>query len=152
MKILNFRTGTSMPVKISGNLSNPLPLLVVHSGKTTTGRSALMRIASRLENSAFSSSTYSPGTWPVAASMESRETRRKPRTFARGVGVREEEDEIAAEPVPVLRPGVTLSGAEDFAALPRSTGAHTGKTKIGSKLDTCWLLVGLKLCTYVPNC
>lgn len=68
------------------------------------------------------------------ARTESSETRRNPRTLARGVGVRVAGEDIAAEPVPVLRPGVTLSGAEARAVLVRSTGAHTGRTKIGLNL------------------
>jgi hypothetical protein len=46
---LNPFTGTGRPLKSSANLRRPRPLLVVHSGKTTTGRFAELRISSRLE-------------------------------------------------------------------------------------------------------
>jgi hypothetical protein len=46
---LNLFTGTGHPLKSSANLRRPRPLLVVHSGKTTTGRFAELRISSRLE-------------------------------------------------------------------------------------------------------
>ena len=41
---------------------------------------------------------------------------------------------MAAEPVPVLRPGLTLSGVDDRPVVLKSTSAHTGKRKIGSYL------------------
>lgn len=47
IKTLNFLTGISTPLNTSANLSSPLPLLVVHSGNTTTGLSAPERISSK---------------------------------------------------------------------------------------------------------
>ena len=106
---LNLRTGTLIPENTSAKRSIPRPLLLVHSGKTTSGLSAFARIASKLENSAPCAN--SPGTWPVADSIDSNDAERNPNTLARGVGVRVDE-ETAAEPVPVRRPGVTRSGEE----------------------------------------
>jgi hypothetical protein len=53
------------------------------------------------------------GTLPVWASMDQSETTLKPSTFARGVGRRVfeanvAEFDIAAEPVPVRRPSVRM--------------------------------------------
>ena len=130
----NLRTGTVTPANTSAKRSSPRPLLVVHSGKTTSGRSARARSASKLSYTPPLVELYSPGTYPVAERIPSRDTRRKPRTFARGVGLRVDGEDIAAEPVPVRRPGVTLSGVEDRPEVDRSTGAHTGRMNIGSYL------------------
>lgn len=42
-------TGNASPSKMSANRSIPLPLLVVHSGKTTIGLSAFLRISSKVD-------------------------------------------------------------------------------------------------------
>ena len=52
----------------------------------------------------------------------------------RGVGVRVDGDEIAAEPVPVRRPGVCVIGVDVREAGVRSTGCDTGSKKIGLNL------------------
>lgn len=57
--------------------------------------------------------------------------------WARGVGLRVFGEEMAAEPVPVRRPGVLVIGSEevdDF--IDRSTGEETGSTNIGLKLTS----------------
>lgn len=71
---------------------------------------------------------------PVAAKMENRDTLRKPRTLACAVVAREEGEDMAAEPVPVLRPGVTRRGVEDTPTARVSTASQTGSRKIGSNL------------------
>lgn len=43
-------------------------------------------------------------------------------------------DEIAADPVPVRRPGVLAIGVEDRDAAARSTLWHTGRRNMGLKL------------------
>ena len=99
----------------------------------TIGLSALLRISSK--------ELYSPtsvreaGTKPVAARMPIRDTLRKPKMSDRGVGVRVDGDEMAAEPVPVRRPGFTESGVEAREVTERSTGSVTGRRNIGLKLD-----------------
>lgn len=50
--------------------------------------------------------------------------------------MREEGDDTAAEPVPVRRPGVCVTGVEVREELVvRLTGEKTGMTKIGLNLD-----------------
>lgn len=55
---------------------------------------------------------------------------------ARGVGTRAAGEDMAAEPVPVRRPGVRLRGVEVWAEA-NSTGFATGIRKMGLKL--CYL-------------
>ena len=108
-------------------------MLVVHSGKTTIGLLALLRIVSR--ELYVVCSDVVDGVVPVADMIDSRDTSLKPRTLERGVGVRAEGEEIAAEPVPVRRPGVTVIGLElRDVAFSVVGGSHTGRTKIGSNL------------------
>lgn len=108
-------------------------MLVVLSGKTTIGLFALLRIVSR--ELYMVCSVVVDGTAPVADIIDSRDTSLKPRTLERGVGVRAEGEEIAAEPVPVRRPGVTVIGLELLdVAFSVVGGSHTGRTKIGSSL------------------
>lgn len=75
MKILYPLTGIFFScVKTSVNRSNPRPLLVVHSGNTTTGRSEALLISSR--DFVFSSSVGKKGgTNPVVRIMVNIETR-----------------------------------------------------------------------------
>jgi len=74
----------------------------------------------------------------VLVMMCKRDTLRKPTMFARratGLVGRE----IAAEPVPVLRPVVRVSGGISR----RSTGSLlSGSTNMGSKLRVCTVSVG----------
>lgn len=130
---LNFWTGTSIPEKTSAKRRRPLPLLVVHSGKTTTGRSALPRMFSNVVYSGMSAGEA--GVAPVDAMRVRSETGLKPRILERGVGMRVEGDEIAAEPVPVRRPGVLVTGAEprEFVGSVLA-GSQTGNTNIGLNL------------------
>lgn len=52
-------------------------------------------------------------------------------------------EEMAAEPVPVRRPGFTESGLDDWEVAGRSTGSETGSRNIGLKLAGCqWTAVG----------
>lgn len=113
-------------------LNKPRPLLVVHSGKTTTGRSALLRMSSKALYDTPSCALR--GTVPVADNMPRRETWRKPKTLERAAGARAEGEEIAAEPVPVRRPGVWVIGVDERDAGERSTASHTGRRKSGLKL------------------
>ena len=100
---LNSFTGTGMEgSKTSANRSRPRPLLVVHSGKTTTGLLAEVRMLS----SDFDPSKDSPlvdGVCPREESTFQRETWWKPvigmRCIAPSLLIA-----IAAEPVPVCLP------------------------------------------------
>ena len=121
------RTGTRAPPNTPvANRSTPRPLLVVHSGRTTTARPAAfasLRIASRARAAAVGT-PYEAGVHPVRASKRGRGTGWNP---ASGVGGTESVLS-AAEPVPVWRPvGAAGAGAAE------GRGA-TGRTKIGSKL------------------
>lgn len=78
------------------------------------------------------------GIFPVQDIIDQSETTLKPSTFARGVGCRfleanVAEFEIAAEPVPVRRPGVWMLDAEGVAE-SSWTGSVTGRTNVGSNL------------------
>lgn len=56
-------------------------------------------------------------------------------SVARGVGLRVFGEEMAAEPVPVRRPGVLVIGSEEVEAfVERSTGDEMGSTNIGLNL------------------
>jgi hypothetical protein len=132
--------------KTAANLSKPRPLLVVHSGKTTSGRSTVRLMSSR--DSAFAVGRKG-GTEPVACIIESREMGLKPRIRERAVGVRMDGEEIAAEPVPVRRPGVRVTGLEVEDIAGESEGSHAGNTNMGSNLvnqgengTIKWLLSG----------
>ena len=132
-----FITGTFTPRKTSAKRSSARPLLVVHSGNTTTGRSALRRTSSSVSGRADVEPAMS-GRCPVESIMESRPTRRKPTMGTRCVGLRAEEaeGEMAAEPVPVRRPGVREMGVDvDLSGdVERSSVSQTGRRKIGLKL------------------
>ena len=110
------------------NLRRPRPLLVVHSGNITTGLSALLLMSS--------SGRYCTSPWrvagivPVEASILSRDTSRNPSTSERGTADRAGV-EMAAEPVPVRRPGVLVIGVDEREAEVRSTSWHTGRRKVG---------------------
>ena len=78
------------------------------------------------------------GILPVWAIMDQSETTLKPRTFAWGVGRRfleanVAEFEMAAEPVPVLRPGVWTARVEEVSE-SSWTGSVIGRTNVGSNL------------------
>lgn len=83
MKTWNFFTGI-FSWNTSAKRSKPLPLLVVHSGKTTTGLEALRRISS--SGSAAEVNQYG-GAFPVCEIIDNRETCRNP-----VIGIREEVD------------------------------------------------------------
>ncbi len=133
-KTLYFMTGTFMPRKTSANLSKARPLLVVHSGNTTTGLSALLLISSSVSGFADVKPAMS-GRCPAEEIMESKLTRLKPTMGTRCVGFLAAGDEIAAEPVPVRRPGVRAMGADFSVGDERSSVSHTGRRKMGLKLD-----------------
>jgi len=131
-------TGVSLSsLKTSANRSKPRPLLVVHSGNTTTGPCARFLTCSKL--SCFSLSLeVGVGILPVWVIMDQSETTLKPSTFAWGIGFRfldanVAEFEIAAEPVPVLRPGVLTGGVEEVSE-SSWTGSVIGRTNVGSNL------------------
>jgi hypothetical protein len=138
---LTHMTNTSYPLtgiffscsKTSANLSSPRPLLVVHSGNTTTGRSELRLISS--SEAGGVSDGKKGGTDPVARNIVSIETDRNPRIRERIVAILAAGEEIAAEPVPVRRPGVLVIGVEDLESGSGSwTGSQIGSTNIGSNL------------------
>lgn len=124
--------GTWLLAKISANRSKPRPLLVVHSGKIATGRSAFVRMASR--DRTCSDTAVVRGTRPDEATMAKSETCRKPLIGIRGAATRFG-DAIFAEPVPVLRPGLLVIGDEPcvsmFAFMIISTPSKTGMINIG---------------------
>ena len=76
------------------------------------------------------------GTAPVADIIDNRDTSLNPRTLERGVGVRVEGEEMAAEPVPVRLPGVMVIGFGfmEEAVFSVLTGSQTGRTNSGSNL------------------
>lgn len=121
------RTGTlSLANTPLENLSSPLPLLVVHSGKTTTALPlafASFRICSSVRAPVVGR-PYEAGVYPVRTIKRSRGTVWNPES---GVGGTESVLR-AADPVPVCLPVVGAS-----AGALEGLGA-TGRTKIGSKL------------------
>ena len=71
----------------------------------------------------------------MARSIVSIETGRNPRIRERVVGVLAAGEEMAAEPVPVRRPGVLVIGVEDLESGSVSwTGSQIGSTNTGSNL------------------
>jgi len=117
--------------KTAANLSRPRPLLVVHSGKTTIGRSAL-RLMSSSDDTVLAVGKKG-GASPVAWSIDNRETGLKPRMRERAVGARTGGEEIAADPVPVRRPGVRVTGLEvEDSIAGEYRGSHAGNTNMGS--------------------
>lgn len=133
-KTLYLITGSLTSPNTSANRSSARPLLVVHSGNTTTGLSALLRMPSSVSASCVAADSAT-GSRPVAASMESSETRRKPTMGMRVEGARVDGEEMAAEPVPVRRPGVREMGEEVcVGAAGMSSVSQTGRTNIGLKL------------------
>lgn len=128
---LNAFTGIDDSSNTSAKLNNARPLLVVHSGNTTMGRSASLRIL--LRGLASPARPLNGGTAPVKRRIVRRETVRKPWIGMRTDGGRDPV-EIVAEPVPVRRPGVldldVSTREESF-----SIGAGIGRTKIGSNLQ-----------------
>lgn len=109
-------------------------MLVVHSGKTTIGLFASLRIVSR--DVYVTCWVDVDGTAPVADIIDNRDTSLNPITLERGAGVRVEGEEIAAEPVPVRLPGVMVIGFAFLleAVLSVLTGSQTGETNTGSNL------------------
>jgi len=114
MKTLYFDGGTEIPLNTFPNRKSPRPLLVVHSGKTTIGRPAF-RAFTRTSSNDFAESELlsfpKGGALPVNEIISRREDSMKPLICARSVGARAAGVEIAAEPVPVLRPGVVRGDA-----------------------------------------
>lgn len=133
MNTVYFITGSLTPPNTSANLSSARPLLVVHSGKTTTGALDVLRISSSVSGLADVAPETS-GRCAVDASMRRRPTRRKPRIGVRCVGVRAVGDEIAADPVPVRRPGVRESGVNFSGGGGMSRVSTTGRMNMGLKL------------------
>jgi len=119
-KILYPFTGISLScLKTFANRSNPRPLLVVHSGNTTMGLCARFLTSSKLSYFSLSLEVW-VGILPVWRIIDQSETTLKPSIFAWGVGCRfleanVAEFDIAAEPVPVLRPGVLVVGVEEVS-------------------------------------
>ena len=74
------------------------------------------------------------GRCPVDEIMESSPTRRKPVMGTRCLGALLAGVAMAAEPVPVRRPGVREMGDDFSAGRERSSVSHTGRRKIGLKL------------------
>lgn len=71
----------------------------------------------------------------MARNIVSIETDRNPRIRERIVAILAAGEEIAAEPVPVRRPGVLVIGVEDLESGSGSwTGSQIGSTNIGSNL------------------
>jgi hypothetical protein len=108
IKILYDRTGIlgGLSPNICANLSNARPLLVVHSGNTTTGPRALFRISSRgriaLEEEAL---IPNGGIHPVTESILKSDTSQNPMIRLWDCGVDAiVGNETFAEPVPVLLP------------------------------------------------
>lgn len=74
------------------------------------------------------------GTYPVNRMMESKEAFRNPRIGTRGAVVLLG-DWTFAEPVPVRRPGVCVTGVEDLEGADSTlTVSETGSTNIGLNL------------------
>jgi len=126
-------------LKTSANRSKPRPLLVVHSGNTTTGPFALFLTSSKLSCFSLSLEVW-VGILPAWVIMDQSETTLKPRIFACGIGCRfldanVAEFEIAAEPVPVLRPGFWTVGVEVEVSESSWTGSVIGRANVGSNLD-----------------
>lgn len=121
------RTGTTtFSPKTSANLSKARPLLVVHSGNTTTGPLADCLISS----SDLGSTPLSEGVPPIVRIISHRVAVRKPRMLVRG---RAEGVEMFAEPVPVLRPGADVG---DVRRVAGSISSGMGRTNVGLNLRT----------------
>lgn len=133
MNTLKPETGTLTPLNTSANLSIPRPLLVVHSGKTTTGPFARLRISSNVCG-ALLRLAEAIGSRPVCCSIARNDASRNPTIAVRALGVFAG-DEIAAEPVPVRRPGVRaggVEGAEDCRE--KASESYTGMRNTGLNL------------------
>jgi hypothetical protein len=94
--------------KTSAKRSSPRPLLVVHSGNTTTGLSTFLLISSK-ETAPSDGSPYVEGVCPNEQSIFHNDTLWKPVIGVRCI-VPFLLRLIAADPVPVRRPGVLSSG------------------------------------------
>ena len=137
MKILNSRTGISggLAPNTGANLNNARPLLVVHSGNTTTGPRALFRISSR-ERIALEEegSTPNGGAHPVTDSILKSDTSQNPMIGLRECGVDIVGSETFADPVPVPLP-VDRSGGLVESLCTRAGGFTTGRTNVGLNLN-----------------
>lgn len=111
----------------------PLPLLVVHSGNTTSGREALPLMLSNERNGDPDGEASNGGAWPVKRSIEKRDTSRNPVTGMWAVATLPG-DCMLADPVPVRRPGVWVIGVDALDERGDGTASQTGSTKIGLKL------------------
>jgi len=96
--------------KISANRNKPLPLLVVHSGKTTTGRSDVLRISSNERG--LAPAVVGEGTLPVSLRMVNNETSLKPVIGICEVGLRLEAGTSGILFLGARRPGVCKIGEE----------------------------------------
>ncbi len=74
------------------------------------------------------------GRCPVEETMDSRPTRRKPMIGTGCVGALPADVEMAAEPVPVRRPGVREMGVVFSKGGVVSSFSQTGRRNIGLKL------------------
>lgn len=123
----------------SAKRSKPRPLLVVHSGNTTTGRAERDRMSSRVDVTGSGVVTR-----PVKLIMDRRETSLNPVMGVCAV------DALGwtwmfAEPVPVRRPGVCVMGVEGRELLGVSgTVTGIGMTKTGLYLFADALMTSKK--------
>ena len=112
---------------------SPLPLLLVHSGKTTSGFDALCRISSR-DNTSLGIDLSKGGTKPVIQINLKKDTCRNPRMGMRGgvlvVGW------CLTELKPERRPGVRTIGVACWGSWTGDSGIDSGIgiTKIGLNL------------------
>lgn len=128
---LNALTGIDGSSNTSAKRKRARPLLVVHSGNTTIGPVASLRMLFR--GLASPARPLNGGTCPVMQSISRSDTVWKPWIGTRAAGERVAEDEMAAEPVPVRRPGAL---ALDVLMRERywSIGAGFGRTNTGLNL------------------
>ena len=136
MKIGKSLTGTCIPLKTLANRNRPLPLLVVPSGNISNGLPLLLALFCKLSRVIIDSSGRSStvnGASPVHLINWKSEISLKPTMSTRGVSLLEG-TEIAAEPVPVLRPGRTGEGiTEEVGAF--GIFDAIGRVKIGLNLQ-----------------
>lgn len=133
MKTWYFLTGTFWWNTLAKR-SSPRPLLLVHSGNTTTGREAVRLISSRVPFTEPESVIPKGGTLPEKVIILNKET-----TWNLCIGIRGtvvDGDCMLAEPVPVRRPGVCLMGVDEWDDVECvGIASGIGKTKIGLNLE-----------------
>ena len=112
---------------------SPRPLLVVHSGNTTIGRPADLRISS--SECIRESFVKYGGKRPARHMICRRETWRNPLIEIGGIAECFWEDWILAEPVPVALPGLFVIETEFFRSFSSSgRNSGIGSTKTGLQL------------------